>query len=198
VTDDKRYQYYLPLGQYQPQRGQRLLLKLRGDPALQGEEVRKALQPLMPGDGYVVVRPMREALDQAYRSWELGATMFVAFGVLALVVAAIGLYGVVGYDVAQRTHELAVRIALGARPGDIVRAVMGWGVRFAIAGIGLGSLAAFGLSGWLEPLLFKQSARDPLVYAVVAAVLLLAAVLASLYPATRASQADPNSVLKAA
>ena len=197
VMNDKRYQYYLPLGQYQPHRGQFLLLKLRGDPGVQGEEVRKALQPLMPGHGYIVVRPMREALDQAYRSWQLGATMFVAFGVLALIVAAVGLYGVIGYHVTQRMHELAVRVALGAQAGDIFRAVVGQGVRFAIAGITLGSLLALLGANWLQPLLFKQSARDPLIYGIVGAVVILVALVATAFPAARAARADPNAALRA-
>ena len=158
VMNDQRYQYYLPLAQYQPQRGQYLLLKLRGDPNARAEEVRKALQPAMPGDGYIVVRPMREALDQAYRSWHLGATMFVAFGLLALIVAAVGLYSVIGYNVAQRMHELAVRVALGAQSGDILRTVVGQGLRFVIAGIAIGSLLAL-IAAEMAPARCSSSSR---------------------------------------
>jgi ABC-type antimicrobial peptide transport system permease subunit len=151
----------------------------------------------MPGQGYITVRPMREAIDGALRSWKLGATMFVAFGTLALVVAAIGLYGVIGYNVMQRMHELGVRIALGAQSGDILRLIVGQGIRFAIAGIALGSMLAFLASRWIQPLLFKQSATDPLIYGLVAAVLLLIALIASASPAVRAARADPNTALRA-
>jgi putative ABC transport system permease protein len=197
VTNDKRYHYYMPIEQYRPANGSYLLVKLRGDPAVQGEEVRKAIQTVMPAPSYVTVRSLREAVDQAQRSWRLGATMFVAFGVLALIVSAMGLYGVIAYDVAQRMHELGVRVALGAQAADILRLVVGQGVRFALAGIALGSAIALVSARWVEPLLFKQSARDPVVYGSVAVLLLLVAIAASLSPASRASRADPNTALRA-
>jgi len=197
ITNDKRYQYYLPIDQYRPANASRLLLKMRGDPAVHGESVRKALQTEMPGQGYITVRPLREAVDSALRSWKLGATMFVAFGVLALLVAAIGLYGVIGYNVMQRMHELGVRVALGAQSGDILRLVVGQGMRFAAAGIVLGTLLALLAARWIQPLLFKQSAKDPLVYGVVGVILLLVALVASASPAARAAKADPNRALRA-
>jgi putative ABC transport system permease protein len=196
VTNDKRYHYYLPIEQFRPAGGVHMLLKLRGEPEIHGQQVRNALQAVMPGQSYVTVRPLREALDQAYRSWRLGATMFVAFGVLALVVAAVGLYGVIAYNVTQRMHELGVRVALGAQAPDILRLVVGQGVRFAVAGIVVGSALSLFASSWLQPLLFKQSARDPLVYGMVASVLLLVALVASASPAARAAKADPNSALR--
>jgi len=122
--------------------------------------------------------------------------MFVAFGVLALVVAAVGLYGVIGYNVTQRMHELGVRVALGAQAPDILRLVVGQGLRFAAAGVALGSVLAWGGSRWIEPLLFRQPAKDPIVYSVVGAALLLVALAASASPAFRASRADPNTALR--
>ena len=196
MTSDKRYQYYLPLEQASPAGGSYLMLRMRGDPAAQQEMVRKTLQQVMPGQSYVTVKPFAEIVSQQRRSWRLGATMFVAFGVLALVVAAVGLYGVIGYNVTQRMHELGVRVALGAQAGDILRLVVGQGVRFATAGIALGSVLAVAGSRWIEPLLFRQPARDPLVYSVVGAVLLLVALAASAAPAVRAAQADPNTALR--
>ena len=122
--------------------------------------------------------------------------MFVAFGVLALLVAAVGLYGVIAYNVAQRMHELGVRVALGAQATDVVRLVVGQGMRFALTGViaGLG-LALVG-APWIQPLLFQQSARDPAIYAVVAGVLLFVAAVASAVPARRATRADPNAALR--
>jgi putative ABC transport system permease protein len=122
--------------------------------------------------------------------------MFVAFGLLALVVAAIGLYGVIGYDVAQRMHELGVRIALGAQQGDLIRLVMRQAATVAVIGIATGSLLALAVSSKIEPLLFKQSARDPVVISFVAIVLFVSAIVACLAPAIRASRADPNTALR--
>jgi len=103
---------------------------------------------------------------------------------------------VIGYNVTQRMHELGVRVALGAQARDILGLVVGQGVRFALAGVALGTLLAYTTSRWLQPLLFQQSARDPVVYTAVGAVLVLVALAASGAPAVRASRADPNSALR--
>jgi ABC-type antimicrobial peptide transport system permease subunit len=173
-----------------------LLLKVRGDPAKQVEPIRKALQRVMPGTSYVTARPLEEVIDGQRRSWNLGAKLFSAFGVLALLVAAVGLYGVITYNVQQRMHELGVRIALGAQRTNLIRLVVGQAVRFGLMGVGIGIGAALLVARWVQPLLFQQPAKDPAVYAAVALLLLLVAVAASLAPALRASRADPNSVLR--
>jgi ABC-type antimicrobial peptide transport system permease subunit len=160
------------------------------------DRVRRAMQAAMPGSGFVVVRRLQEMVDNQRRGWVLGATLFLCFGGLALVVAAVGLYGVIGYNVAQRMHELGVRIALGARSGDIVSLVVRQGLIFAAAGVGIGLTLAIGASRWLEPLLYKVSARDPLTYAGVGALMALVAVAASALPAFRAVSADPNRALR--
>ena len=122
--------------------------------------------------------------------------MFVAFGALALIVAAVGLYGVIAYNVAQRMHELGVRVALGAQAGDVGRLVVGQGLRMAVAGLAIGGAISLVASRWIQPLLFQQSARDPVVFAVVAAMLVLVALIASSVPAMRAARVDPNAVLR--
>jgi predicted permease len=196
LTTNKRYQYYLPMEQALHANGFAVLLKMRGNVAAQRETVRKALQKVMPGQAYVTVKPFAEIVDGQRRSWQMGATMFVAFGVLALVVAAVGLYGVIAYNVTQRMHELGVRMALGAQASDIRRHVMSQGARFAGAGVALGIVLAIIASRWIEPLLFQQSAKDPVVYALVGGVLMGVALVASAVPARRAAQADPNSALR--
>ncbi len=116
----------------------------------------------MPGSGYVTVSRLEDVVDAQRRSWTLGATMFVAFGALALIVAAVGLYGVIAYSVTQRMHELAVRAALGAQRGDIVRLVVKQALSFAVAGIALGAAIALCAARWIQPLLFGEyPARDP-------------------------------------
>jgi putative ABC transport system permease protein len=113
------------------------------------------------------------------------------------VIAAVGLYSVIAYDVAQRAHELSVRVALGARARDVTRIVVGQGFRFATLGIVLGmGVALFG-ARWLQPLLFRQSATDPAIYTGVGVVLLVVSIAACAAPARRASRADPMAALRA-
>jgi ABC-type antimicrobial peptide transport system permease subunit len=139
---------------------------------------------------------MQEALDPQLRPWRLGATMFTLCGVLALAVAAIGLYSVMQYVVAQRTHEFAVRAALGARPADLVRLIVSGGVGLAVLGVVVGLVPAWFAARWLEPLLFETNARDPSVYAVVAATLLAVAIVACITPAIKANRIAPVVALK--
>jgi hypothetical protein len=196
ITGGRRFQYYMPLEQFQPRNAFALLLRTRGEPRAQQEAVRKALQNVMPGQSYITTRLFGEMVDRQRRSWRLGATMFVAFGVLALVVAAVGLYGVIGYNVAQRMHELGVRIALGAQSRDVVKLVVGQGLSFALVGVAIGIVLALWAGHWIQPLLFQQSAKDPAIYLFVGALLVLVALVASAAPALRATRADPNAALR--
>ncbi len=194
---DQPLRYYLPIDQFPNEGGSLLVLRLERDPAAMAEEVRRALQPVMPGQQYVTTQLMSDLLGAQRRSWRVGATMFVALGVLALVVASVGVYGVVSYDVGQRMHELGVRIALGAQQSDVVRLVVARGVRLAIGGVAIGSALAVAAARWIEPLLFRESATDPAVFAFVGVVLVVIAVVACSVPAAKAVRADPNTVLRA-
>jgi putative ABC transport system permease protein len=191
--------YYLPLDLYLARYGEPnpyVFVRVEGRATDFTEMLRRRAQEIVPGTAYVTTRPMASFVSPQQRSWEFGATMFVAFGALALVLAAIGLYSVIAYAVAQRTHELGVRIALGASIGDVRRMIVGQGLAFAVAGVLLGSLIALWAGKWVEPLLFAQKARDPLVFAVVTAVLLVVAVVATLRPAMRATRVDPTVALR--
>ena len=197
LIEEQRYRFYLPIEQFRPEFGFAVMLRMRDDPVQAVERVRRAMQAVMPGQTYVNVRPLRDVVDGQQRSWRVGATMFVAFGVLALIVAAVGLYGVVAYNVAQRMQELGVRVALGARTPDVVRLVVGQGVRFAVAGVALGTVLSLFAARWVQPLLFAQSATDVRVFGIVGGVLVLVAAAASALPARRATRVDPNTVLRA-
>lgn len=196
LAGTKRYHFYIPIEQFTRTWGNGLVVRMRGDVPRQAESVRSALQRVIPAPSYVTVRPLSEVVQDAQRSWRLGATMFMAFGMLALIVAAVGLYGVIGYSVAQRMHELGVRVALGAQRSDLIRLVVGQGVALALTGTMLGVGIAVLASRWIQPLLFRQSATDPWTYAAVGAVMLLVALVASALPAMRASRADPNAALR--
>jgi ABC-type antimicrobial peptide transport system permease subunit len=123
---------------FDPAGGNGLLLKMRGDPRQPSGGCAESAPDSHAGPDLRHRDAIIEIVNGARRSWQLGATMFLAFGVLALIVAAIGLYGVIGYNVTQRMHELGVRVALGARSTDILRLVVGQGMAFALAGVVLG------------------------------------------------------------
>ena len=196
LDDAREHTYYLPMTQYDAAPSD-IFVRVSGDAADYSGAIRRALQPLMPGAAYVNVRPLRELVDPRMRGWQFGATMFLAFGGLALALAAIGLYSVIAYGVAQRQKELGVRIALGASRGSVVRLVVGGGVRMVIIGIAIGGIIALWASRWLGTLLFNESPKDPVVYAAVAGVLVVVAVVATALPALGAARLDPNAALRA-
>jgi predicted permease len=196
LSADSGYYYYLSATQFSPQSGG-LFVRTRGEAIKVREAVRRRLQREMPGASYIVATPFSDIVGSQTRSWELGATMFVAFGALALALAAIGLYSVVAYNVAQRTHELGVRVALGAQSRDVIRLVVTDGLRLAGAGVAIGAVIAFAASKWVKPLLFNVSPTDPLVFGLVVAILVAVAMAASWVPARRASRVDPNVALRA-
>jgi putative ABC transport system permease protein len=194
-ADSGYYYYYLPAAQMQPQTGG-LFVRAQGDAGRLLETVRRRLQKEMPGASYVTVTRFSDVTSSQTRSWSVGAAMFTVFGGLALLLAAIGLYSVIAYNVAQRTHELGVRVALGAQARDLVRLVVTQGLRFGVAGIVIGAGVALAAGKWVAPLLFKESPRDPAVFGIVTCVLLAVAIVASWVPALRASRVDPNVALR--
>jgi len=196
LSADSGYYYYMPAAQFGPTQGG-LLVRTRGEGNRLKEGIRRALQREMPGSSYITISSFAEIVGQQTRSWHLGATMFLAFGALALVLAAVGLYSVIAYNVAQRMHELGVRVALGAQSWDVVRLVVVDGLRLAGIGVVVGGAVALWASKWVKPLLFNVSPRDPLVFGLVAATLIGVAVAASWLPARRASRVDPNVALRA-
>jgi putative ABC transport system permease protein len=194
-SDSGVYMYYLPSAQ-QGGNNAGIALRVSGNAQNFTEAVRRRLQREMPGSSYITVTPFSEIIGDQTKSWEMGATMFVAFGALALVLAAVGLYSVIAYNVAQRTHEMGVRVALGAQVADVVRLVVTDGVKLGAVGLTLGLLVALGAARWVKPLLFNESPSDPLVLGFVAAVLLMVTVAASWIPARRAARVDPQVALR--
>lgn len=193
-TDDAYY-YYLSHAQFSPGSGG-LFIRTRGQGVKFVESIRRRLQTEMPGASYVTTTPFDEIIGEQTKSWTLGASMFLTFGVLALVLAAVGLFSVISYNVAQRTHELGVRVALGAQMGDLIRLVVSEGMKLGAIGVALGAAAAFASARWIAPLLFRESPRDPVVFGIVAGVLLTVTLVASFIPARRAARVDPNRALR--
>jgi ABC-type antimicrobial peptide transport system permease subunit len=187
--------YYMPIEQFARSQGG-LFIRTRGPAATQVEQIRQSLQRLMPGVSYVTVTPMETILGGQTRSWRLGATMFTVFGALALVLAAIGLYSVIAYNVTQRMHEMGVRVALGAQARDVIRLIVREGLTIVIPGVALGAGVALLAGRWIAPLLFDVSPKDPPVIVGVIMTLLAVAIAASWLPALRAARVDPNEALR--
>ncbi len=193
-ADSGLYNYYLPATQFAGQSG--LAIRVAGDASTYAEAVRRRLQREMPGASYVTTTTFQKIIGEQTQSWEVGARMFVAFGVLALALAAIGLYSVIAYNVAQRTHEMGVRVALGAQIDDVIRLVVTDGIKLGVLGLAIGGVAALSAARWIKPLLFNESPSDPLVFVVVTATLLAVTVAASWIPARRAARVDPQVALR--
>ena len=139
---------------------------------------------------------MDQAVSDASGPARLISTITGAFAVIALLLAAIGLYGVTAYIVTERTHEIGIRMALGAARGDIVRMILGAALRMAMLGIGMGLVISFAMTRLLGRLLFGVKPRDPITFIGVAVLLALVALLASYAPARRAMRVDPVVALR--
>lgn len=189
--------YYIPFGQERGFGGTQLIVRPAGDPTALIPALRTALMAVDASLLYVDIEVMDRFLEEELRPWRLGASLFVLMGLLALVVASVGLYSVMSYFVAQRTREIGLRLALGSPAWRLVRLVVGGSVGLAVVGILLGSVIALGGTRYLDTLLYKTSPRDPLVFVVSAGVLLTMSVLAALVPAWRARGVDPMVALRA-
>lgn len=197
LREDPHMHYYVPLGQETAIGGSTLLVRPAGNPEAFAGTARRALLAMDPELGYVEAQSLQQIIDPQIRPWKLGASVFGLAGVLALVVAAIGLYSVLSYLVEQRTQEIGVRIALGARVGNIVRLVLRDSLGMTLLGITIGAALALISGRFLQALLFEASPRDPAVFVTVAASLILVAVIASVLPAWRANRVDPMEALRA-
>jgi predicted permease len=175
-----------------------LLMRSAGaDPRRVAAAVQRAMQAVDPELPYANVTPLTEFIASDYRPWRLGASIFMVFGGLALVLAALGMFSVLSYSVAQRTHEMGVRVALGATRGNVLGLVLASGVQVTLLGIAFGAVAALALARLATPLLRGIGEADPRVFAGAVASLLLAAIAASLLPAWRATRVEPVLALRA-
>jgi putative ABC transport system permease protein len=174
-----------------------LMIRTAGDPALMAASVKAAVREVDPALSPAAVRPMTELVADSVAQPRVNATMVGMFAALALLLAAAGVHGLLSYSVEQRRHEIGVRVALGAKPGDVVRVVLGQTLRLATVGVGLGLLGAFAFGRVMSGLLFEVSATDPATFAAVSALLALVALAASYIPARGAMRVDPMAALRA-
>ena len=198
IVEDEYVQLLVPLAQAAPLAPGVVLFGINGNSDRVAADVHRSMQSVDAGLPYINVRPLDALVAPRLRSWRLGATMFTVFGALAVVLAAIGLYSVLAYDVAERRLELGVRSALGAATPRLALLVISRGVRAVAAGTVLGVMISLLLGPRVAALLFQTSPRDPIVFIAVSAVLFVVAVVATLVPAIRAARVDPMDALRGA
>lgn len=198
VEDDPHFLYFL--NQSHPAflgPPQALVAGMIGDPETIVDLIRAEAATTSTQIRFVNAARLSDFVAPQLRSWKLGASMFTAMGILALIVAALGLYSVLAFDVALRHHELGIRSALGAGAARLIRLVLRQAITLVVAGVAIGLLASRAAARFVEPLLFRVSASDPAIYAGVAVTLVFVAVLAGSLPAWRATHADPREALGA-
>src|SRR5215216_1829373 len=175
----------------------RLLVRSTLDNSDIAAAVRREVQAIDPGQPIYAVQTMNLVIENTVRDKSLNTTLLSVFAGVSLLLAVIGVYGVMSYTVAQHTREIGIRMALGAQPATILKLIIGRGLVLVSAGVGIGVLASFGLTRFIEHMLFGVTPTDPLTFVMIVFLLGLVALLACLIPALRAMRVDPIMVLRA-
>lgn len=201
--EDALMQYYVPFGQVPPaprpdQPGiMGLMVQARGDVDRAAARAQRTIHATSLLPVYANARRYQDLIDPQLRPWRLGATLFTAFGALALGIAAAGVFGVVSYAAAQRTREMGIRLALGATRRGVARLVVADALRVSAVGAAIGLAGALLAGPLVEPMLFGTSPRDPGCLAVAVLALLVATLAAAAWPAWRAGRVPPVAALRA-
>ena len=173
-----------------------LIVKSGTDPAALTSAIRDAIASIDKDQPIFGIATMQQLVRNSVSTRRITLILLGLFSALALVLAAIGIYGVISYSVAQRTHEIGIRMALGAPRAGVLRMILAQGAKIAGAGVVIGMVASFGLTRLMANLLFSVSAADPLTFAAVAMLLMLVALIACYIPAQRALRVDPVIALR--
>ena len=195
VDQPSRVELYMPFHQ-RPPTSATIVVKTAGDPASLTPGVREAVRAVDPELPLYAVRTLDEIITSQTAPRRLAVVLISVFSGVALLLAAIGIYGVMSYAVALRTQEIGIRMALGAGRDDISRMVLRFGARMSIIGVGVGLVAAFGLARTMGGLLFQTSASDPPTFSIVPLLLMAVALVACYIPARRATRVDPLVALR--
>lgn len=180
-----------------PWAGTVLLVRTSGDASVIAGDVRSAVQSMHPGLPFVSIQPLDQRIRADLLPYRVGATLFALFAGLALLLAAVGLYGMLGYSIAERRPELGIRKSLGAAGGDVVRFLIVRGMRPVIFGLVLGLVAAYAGARLLEAMLYDITAREPTTFILVAVFLGVVGLIAIYLPARQAASVDPMVTLRA-
>jgi putative ABC transport system permease protein len=195
LNDSDGWTIYTPFAQT-PFLWNYLMIRTNGLPDTLAQNVRQAVSSVDATVEAADFRTMDQLISESVAQPRFYTILFGSFAFLALALAAVGIYGVMAYAVAQRTHEIGVRMALGASRGDVLKMVLKQGMILALAGVALGLLAAFGLTRLMSNLLFDVEATDPMTFAVISMMLIGVALLACFIPARRATKVDPIVALR--
>jgi putative ABC transport system permease protein len=171
-------------------------VRTSGDPAMAGSGLRAELQRLDPSLPIEKLATMEQVIDESVGPQRFSTALFSIFAGAALFLASIVIYGVLAYSVTQRTHEIGVRMALGAKRGDVLRMVVVQGLILAGAGLGIGLVVSLIATRAMKSLLYGVTATDPMTFAAVVSLLCCVAALASYLPARRATKVDPMVALR--
>jgi len=197
ITGDKGSIVYLPYESFPAMPVNMMQVRTIGDPKKLIPAIRNAALSASPNLPWFDVYPLSDQVAPQLKPWRLGASMFSVFGVLAVCLAAVGLYGLLSYMVTQRTQEIGIRKALGAPSGGVVGMVLRGAIGMTLAGVAIGVLAALAAGRLIASQLYGVSPRDPMVIVMCAAILITVAIVASLAPALRATRVDPLVALRA-
>jgi putative ABC transport system permease protein len=189
-------QTYLPYAQM-PNEYLALIVRAERNPAALATAVEQAIHSIDKDLPVFAIFTMDQLLGNTLAQRRLTLVLLASLAALALLLAAVGIYGVVSYSVRQRTHELGLRMALGAQARDVLRLILAQGLKLTLVGVALGLLASLALTRWMESLLFGVRPADALTFCVIAVVLLGVALLACWLPARRATKVDPLIALRA-
>ncbi|MGH9434942.1 MAG: FtsX-like permease family protein, partial [Terriglobia bacterium] len=186
---------YFPLAQ-RPKFHMSLVIRAASDPMSLAGAVRQAVRSIDKQQPVYDVKTMEQYISESVSNQRMAVFLLAVFAALALILASVGIYGVISFSVSQRTHEIGIRMALGAQQGDILRLVVGQGAILALAGVGVGIVAALGLTRLMAGLLFGVRPNDAGTFVGVALVLIAVALLATYIPARRAAKVDPLVALR--
>lgn len=195
TESDTGYELYSSYRQY-PGAGWHFFLRAQGDPHSLDAAVRRTIQETDPDMAVVRIRTMDEVVNEALWQRRLWGALFAVFACVALLLASVGIYGVMSYLVSQRTREIGIRLAVGAQRGDVLRLVIGQGLKLVMAGMLIGVIGAFALRRVIAGFLYGVTATDPLTIGGVSALLALIGLLACFIPARRAAKTDPLVALR--